>query len=335
MVRDFDKKLKLTGIALRCRTAKELYQKLRAHGTGLSFELQSFYKWMQGKSTPRASQVYVSWAQLLELDASPAFLGACSLEQFADLIVTGHRLDRASVDSFLQQWAEPGANPNAGEEGTVSLGWQETMKGTYLCYSHALTFQDRHPVIRGVLQLDLGAQLHSAMRAHYIESIHRVPLRYFGAVTRRNRLIGIDVSERDQRSDLYFNLYSPDTPANFMFGHKAGASLEEDMPHPSISRVLMIRLPAAGAKGTAVKAAPLSSPLEGSIVEDLILAGLDIAPSQALERTLMDTLSGARMNSVDRLSIQDSKRLNKILGGRCTKGRPRNNVATVTERKVE
>ncbi len=335
MVRDFDKKLKLTAMALRCRTAKELYQKFHGHGTGISFELQSFYKWMQGKSTPRASQVYVSWAQLLELDASAAFLGSCSIAQFGDMIVAGDRLDRASVDNFLQQLAGPRANLNSGDEGTVSLGWQGAMKGSYLCYSLALTFRDHHQVIRGLLKLDLGAHPDSAMHAHYVEATRRVALWHFGAATRRRRLIGIDVSDRDNRNDLYFNLYSPDTPPNFLFGHKAGASYEEAVPHPNISRVLAIRLPAADAKGTAVDQAPHFGPLEGSIVEDLILAGLDIAPSQALERTLMDTLSGARMNSVDRLSIQDGKRLNEILGGRCTKGRRRNNVATVTERKVE
>lgn len=334
MVRDFDLKLKLTAVALRCTTAKELYRKFQSHGTGIKFELQSFYKWVQGKSTPRASQVYLSWAQLLGLHATPAFLSACSIEQLAALIVADRRLDQAAVDSFLQQHARPRTEPNPGQGSSEHPEWQTALMGNYLCYSNALSLQDRQQVMRSSLNLDLALHSDDAMHARYVEVSQAAVLKHVGTATSRNHLIGLDVSDRQNGSDLYFNLYSAGKPANFLFGHKAGASIGNAMPQPRISRVLVIRLPRSSKVAFRAVGMEFCGPLKRSITEDLISAGLNIAPSGELEQILMDLLTGTELNGFDQLSAEGSHHLNRVLDAGSVDSRQENALPNASVNRV-
>jgi hypothetical protein len=79
-----------------------------------------------------------------------------------------------------------------------------------------------------------------------------------------------------------------------------GATVIGHAAQPSVTRIAMVRLPAANAR---LSTAEAYLPTQGSIAEDLVTLGLGIADPAAVDRHLGAFL--ARGDGLDQISISD------------------------------
>lgn len=79
-------KLHLTQLALGCPTLKELAARFSRANPHTAFTVQSAYKWLSGRATPRSSSVYADWSRVLDGRLTAPFVAASSFDEFEEAL---------------------------------------------------------------------------------------------------------------------------------------------------------------------------------------------------------------------------------------------------------
>jgi hypothetical protein len=279
MARDIDKKLRLTAALLGAVTCKDLAATFRRANTSTSFDVDRAYKWLQGRARPRELQVYEDWAKVLELGRSGDWIAECDTEAFLDEICAHHHRDREA----LRRRANASIVFASEQEPDLAV------TGAFACYSHAWSPYFRGRLIRGELSIAIASNPRRLV-ATYAEALPTGRLQLEGSVTIGKRLMRLDVRERAGDAQFFFCLFPPTPPVSILGGLMCGATIIGPDAQPSVSRVAIVRVPAASARF--LREAEAYLPTRGSVSHDLAALGLPIADLAAVDQRLGEFLAG-------------------------------------------
>jgi hypothetical protein len=310
MVREFDLKLKVTLLALGFTTQKELHRHFLEIAPTLGLEQDNLYKWMQGRSTPRSSQVYEHWAAMLRLDAPLSQLKNCSIDEFVEALSGPYDLDPAVVATVIGRPVRPSA-ASQGAANDPAEAWRNHLPGTFACYSHAFSPIFRGKIMRGALTI-AAPDPAAALEVSYIETTPFTQLTHRGALSWNNRLIGLELRDQQKGSHLHMTLHCPSAPASTLTGLMVGPSFHDATPQPTVTRVLAIRVPTFD---LAALGGPdcVFDPRDHSIAAELVLMGLGVVDPKALNRLFADFFAGGERSGFDQISVDESARVNFAL----------------------
>jgi hypothetical protein len=279
VARDIDRKFRLTAAVLGAATHKDLAAAFRRINPATPFDIDRAYKWMQGRAQPREQQIYEDWSKVLGLDRPGQWIADCDAEAFLDEICLRHGRDR---EGLLHRLEEPAGRRN--KSGSVELA------GTFVCYSHAWSPYFRGRLVRG--ELTVGVE----------SSPHRLPVSYTevlptGALTLKGAMFlskrGLHIQVGDVAGDtqvITFCLFPAAPPASVLGGLMIGTTLISPDAQPSVTRVVLVRLPAASAHLRSVDA---YLPRQASVAEDLAQFGLHVGDATAVDLRLAELLNGS------------------------------------------
>lgn len=230
------KKLSVTAAVLGCSSRKELCARFRTVNPATEFDLDRSYKWLQGRSMPRSQQVYEDWARLICTQRSGTWLSACSTEAFLDEICELFSADR---DQLVGSAAAFGG---AAWDDALQTDAHDPVCGLYVAYSWAWSPYQRGKLIRGFFRL--APSRRARLEAHYAENLASGLLGCIGAAVRDGQVLHAEVQapSHSARERMFFSLLVPGRPANVLCGHLQGVVIVGPDPHPSSSRVAMIRI---------------------------------------------------------------------------------------------
>jgi len=290
MAQHIARKLRLTSAVLGTVTRKDLAAAFRRVNPETAFDLGRADKWLQGRAQPRQLSVYDDWSKLLDMGQSGAWIAQSDLPSFAAAICARHGIDRAELERRVGAQFEVSAHEDR------SLG--VALAGTYACYSRALSPYYRGQLIRGSLSIETGPGAHG-LTAMYREALPTGPLVLGGSVTLAKRGLYVHLREAGGDGQLFFCLFPPSQPGSVLGGYICGTTVIDPEPHPSMARILMIRLrnpvPGAEAWGGYL-------PSDQSIAGDLASLGLSIEQPQALDRQLAQFLAGPGDDGANQIS---------------------------------
>ncbi len=277
MVRDFARKLRITAALLGCASQKDLCARFRTVNPRTAFALDRSYKWMQGRALPRTAAVYADWAVLLDVGRPVAWLAACSVDEFLDLVCGRHEVSRAALVGPLERGAD-GAAPPARDTGARALPIGGYLAGAYGCYSHAWSPHFRGKIVRGALTIEpAGANAAPGLAATYSQSIPFGRLTVQGPVALTSRSIYLDLSEPAHRRRVSMCLFLPAPPASVLAGVMMGTPAIDSEAQPAATRVVMVRIPAADAAAALEDSnrylALAAEPLSGDLAAHGVVAG--------------------------------------------------------------
>jgi class 3 adenylate cyclase len=167
--------------------------------------------------------------------------------------------------------------------------------GSYACYSHAWSPYFRGRLIRGILSI-AAAPGPQQLLGTYTETLPTGRMRFEGAVTMAERALYLDL--REPQGGLRFCLFPPTAPASVLGGFMSGATIIGPEAQPSMTRIVMVRLPTA------------SPPLEpsdaylspdASLAGDIVALGLAVADPDLVDRALAAFLSGGTGGGLDQV----------------------------------
>lgn len=292
MAREFDRKLRLTAAALGCGTCKELVAAFRRVNPITPFDTARTYKWLQGRALPRQQQVYADWAQLLDLDRSPASLLSIDIDAFLVLVSARYALDR---DTLLRRAGLFGG-PASGA-AAPSVGGDRYLCGTYLAYSHAWSPYYSGRLIRGTLSVT-APLARGRLVATYSEALPTGPFSVQGPVVALGRSLYLHLREPGSEVPLFMTLFQPTPPASVLAGFLCGATFVGHDQRPSATRVLAARLPE-----TAERPQGSDRYLEpgGSVAADLEAAGLALGAPAEIDARIASFLDGSPAGGLDQI----------------------------------
>ena len=271
MIQDIDRKLRLTAAVLGLGR-KDLAAAFRRVNPRTSFDVARADKWMQGRAKPREAQLYEDWAKVLGLDRPGQWIGESELAAFIDEVGARHGRDSGELRSLL--------DPSAGRTMREWLGL--SLAGTYVCYSHAWWPYFHGRLIRGELSIAPGRPEQAPV--HYTENAPPGPLHLEGTIVMDKREVRIEVSDPTAPScRLHFFLFPASPPVSVLGGLMTGLSLIGPDAQPSVTRIVLIRLPAANAR---LHTEDCYMPAGFSVARDLAGLGLRIDDPAAVDRSL-------------------------------------------------
>lgn len=279
MARDIDQKLRLTAAVLGVAAHKDLAAAFRRINPATPFDVDRAYKWLQGRAQPRERQIYEDWSEVLGLDRSGQWIADCDAEAFLDEVCVRHGRDRGDL---LHRIGESASRRN--RSGSVELA------GTFVCYSHAWSPYFRGRLVRG--ELTVGVE----------SSPHRLPVSYTevlptGALALKGAMFlskhGLHVQVGDVTGDtqaITFCLFPATPPARVLGGLMIGTTLISPDAQPSVTRIVLVRLPAASPQLRTVDG---YLPRQASVAEDLAQFGLQVGDTAAVDLRLAEFLNGS------------------------------------------
>ncbi len=281
MAQHIAQKLRLTSALLGTVARKDLAAAFRRVNPETAFDLGRADKWLQGRAQPRQLSVYDDWSKLLDMGQSGAWIAQSDLPSFMAAICARHGIDRTELERRVAAQLEASAHEDR------SLG--VALAGTYACYSRALSPYYRGQLIRGSLSIETGPGVHG-LTAVYREALPTGPLLLVGPVTLAKRGLYAHLREAGGDAEFFFCLFPPSQPGSVLGGYMCGTTVIDPEPHPSLARILMIRLrdPAPGAEEWGGYL-----PSDQSIAGDLASLGLFIEQPQAHDRQLAQFLTGS------------------------------------------
>ena len=287
-----DRKLCLTAVAVGAVGRKDLAAAFRRANGATSFDLTRAHKWLQGRARPRDAALYEDWARVLGLDRPGSWIAACPLDEFVDALCA--RLD-LSRDLLLER---------AAAFGGAALKRPPEVDGRYACYSHAWSPYFHGRLIRG--ELSFGpAEDGRRLVAAYSEQLPTQAIRFDGAVSRTERAIYLDLCASGG-PHLLFCLFPATTPWSILGGMMCGATVIGPDAQPSVTRIVMIRLP-EGVPATLGQDPYLA---EGAtVVGDLERLGMRLPESQRVEAALRGFLDGGPAGGLDQIGTETYKQL--------------------------
>ncbi|MFI0844610.1 hypothetical protein [Mesorhizobium sp. IMUNJ 23232] len=289
MAKDIDRKLRVTAALLGTITLKDLGAAFRRINPTTSFDVERAHKWIQGRASPRELQLYADWARLLDLDRSGNWVAESDAEDFLDAVCARHDRDRETLKRHI--------GPPNGHAARPERGFM--LAGTYACYSHSWSPYFRGRVVRGELVIRPGSGP-NRFQASYAEVLPTGRLSVEGSVSIEKQTIHLDLRERGGDAHFAYFLFPPTPPVSVLAGLMCGTPVIGPVAQPSVTRIAMIRLPAANAR---LSTADAYLPTQGSIAEDLVALGLRITDPAAVDRHFGAFL--ARGDGLDQIPLSD------------------------------
>jgi hypothetical protein len=287
VVRDIDRKLRLTAALLGTVTTKDLAAAFRRVNAATPFDVERAHKWLQGRAHPRALQVYEDWAKLLDLGRSGQWIAECDTEDFLDAICARHEFDHDA----LRRRADSSGGPARQQERSPPLA------GTYACYSHAWSPYFRGRLIRGELSI-VTAPTPQRLLATYGEVLPTGRVQLEGPITLNKRAMLLDLRQGGGDAHFVFCLFPPTPPVSVLAGFMCGATIIGPDAQPSVTRIAIVRLPGSSAR---LHTAEAYLPPQGSVAEDLAALGLRVADPAAVDRHLAELLAAGDQSGPDQI----------------------------------
>ncbi len=292
---DIDRKLCLTAAMLGAVSRKDLATAFRRVNPATTFDLDRAHKWLQGRARPRDAALYEDWAALLEIGKTGFWVANCPLAEFAAALAARGPL---AADT-LQERAD------AFRGGAVlEPGQAPELTGSYVCYSHAWSPYFRGRIIRGELSIAISGATRRLV-ARYSEHLPTGPIRTEGSVTLADRAIHLDL-RAPGGVHLVFCLFPASAPASLLGGLMCGATIIGPDSQPSVTRIVMVRLPPR--VGTSPEADPYL-PAGSLITADLARLGLPLAEPERVEAGLAAFLHGGDGGGLDQIRVQSFRPL--------------------------
>ncbi len=298
MVCGIDRKLQLTAAFLGTATRKDLAAAFRRVNPATSFEVERANKWLQGRSRPRERAIYDDWAKLLDIDKSGQWIAACATDDFIEAICARHDLDPAVLCSRADQvgpMTKPAPEP--------------ALLGTYACYSHAWSPYFAGRLIRARLTVAPGRSTRDLV-ATYSEALPTGPLRLEGPVAAGNRALHMDLRETGGDSQLLLCLFPPSRPVSVLAGFMTGATIIGPDSQPSVTRIVIVRLPADSPR---LQESDAYLPPQASVAADLIGLGLLLGEPDAVDRLLAAVLAFDSCSGLDQIPAARYRELVALL----------------------
>jgi hypothetical protein len=289
MARDIGRKLRATAAVLGLVTHKELAAAFRRVNAATAFDVGRAEKWLQDRAAPRDARVYQDWALVLDVDRSAEWIANCDLDAFLDVIAVRYQFDRNALVRLL-------ATPQKRQGNAADL--YSGLAGTWACYSNAWSPYFRGQIVRGTLSVGpLGAA--SAHQVSYSEALPLGELRASGKLSMGRRALHISLQEPSGDTHFMFCLFPPNLPAKVLGGLMCGATVLGPEPTPSVSRVVMVRLPERSAHCSSAMAYLAKGE---SLAEDLASLGLPVSKPQAVDEEIIRFLGAGEGGGVDQPS---------------------------------
>lgn len=280
MARDIDRKLRLTAVVLGMAARKDLAAAFRRVNPKTAFDIGRADKWLQGRAQPREHQVYEDWSKVLGLDRPGQWIADCDIEAFMDEVSTRHGRDREELQRALET---SGVRKN-GQGPALGLA------GTFVSYSHAWSPYFRGRLIRGELSV-FAASSPSRLPATYSENLPTGRLELGGtiAIGKRGMHLAVDDGTSGMPS-MSFCLFPASPPVSVLAGLMTGATIIGPDAQPSVTRIVMVRVPPSAV--TRLRSADAYLPAQGSVAQDLVALGLHVDDAIGTDRGISDVLSG-------------------------------------------
>ena len=284
MPRDIDRKLRLTAAVLGAVTRKDLAKAFRRINSATPFDVERASKWMQGRARPREQQLYEDWAKLLDLGRPAQWIAECDSEAFLEAICIRHGRDPATLRHEAAGSAALAGQPQ--DRGPP-------LAGTYACYRHAWSPYFRGRLVRGELSIT------AALSATYAEALVTGRLVVLdGAITMSTRAVRMDVRDTADEEQVYFSLFPPTPLVSVLAGFMCGQSLVGPELEPSVTRIVMVRLPAPSPP---LRDAPVSLGPQESVAKDLAALGVRVVEPAMVDQRMATFLRGGDGGGLDQI----------------------------------
>jgi hypothetical protein len=291
MARDVDRKLRATAAVLGLITRKDLAAAFRRVNAATTFDIERAHKWLQGRSSPRDARLYQDWVLVLEIDQSAEWIANCEFDAFLDVIAKRHNVDREAL--YRQSMSMHAARSSLANEAHSNLA------GVYVCYSHAWSPYFRDHMIRGALSIADPASA-ATPQVSYSEVLPTGQLQVSGALSLGNRAMHVSLKESTGDAQFLFCLFPPTTPVRVLGGLMCGATIVGPEPGPSVTRIIMIRLPAPSEH---LRSANAYLPKGGSFAQDLASLGLPVSSPRSVDKRLSEFLCCGDGQGLDQPSM--------------------------------
>ena len=282
----FAAKLRMAAAALGCTSRKELCARFRQVNPATQCDLDRLNKWVQGRSLPRASSVYLDFAAVIGTTKPGYWAADCSLEDFAAELIARTGADAATL--AIPDNLSPRGNPRvAGLFGGVA-----TLTGAFAAYSPSWSPHFRGRLLRGALRLAAGRS--GNLIATYSESLVGRDVRLTGEAQIGGRSMHLAVREPGGDMPLFISLPVPGPPASVLCGIMSGVAFVAHESLPSACRIVFIRVsetPRLDATNRYLGPGP------GTIAADLADLGINI-PEAARFDSFTQVFLGTSPNQV-------------------------------------
>jgi hypothetical protein len=291
MARDIDRKLRVTTTALGLITRKDLAAAFRRVNAATTFDIERAHKWLQGRSSPRDARLYQDWIRVLDIDQSAEWIANCEFEAFLDVVARRYNVDR-------QLLSRQGTPANSVRFGGASDAYSN-LAGAYVCYSNSWSPYYRSQMIRGGL---LIANALSAVtpQVAYSEVLPTGQLQVSGTLSLSNRAMHMTLKEPTGDAQFLFCLFPATAPVRVLGGLMCGATLIGPDSSPSVTRIIMIRLPATSDH---LHSANAYLPKGGSFAQDLASFGLPVSSPKLVDECLSEFLCSGDGKGLDQPSM--------------------------------
>ncbi|MGH8428838.1 MAG: hypothetical protein ACREUF_00385, partial [Solimonas sp.] len=282
----FATKLRMAAAALGCSSRKEFCARFRKANPATQCDLDRLNKWMQGRSLPRASSVYVDFATVIGVPKPGRWIADCSLEEFAAELAAHTGVDAATLavpDSLARR-----GNPRAAG----LLGGVATLSGAFAAYSPAWSPHFRGRLVRGALRLTPGKG--GALVATYTEALLGRNVHLTAEAWIGGRSMHFVVREPDGDMPLFISLLVPGPPASVLCGVMSGVAFVSHDSLPSACRIVFIRVQDTPSLDSTNR---YLDPVPGAISADLVELGVHVREADRLD-SVTRKFVGARPNQV-------------------------------------
>lgn len=277
---DIDRKLSLTAALLGAHTRKDLAAAFRKANPRTSFDVERANKWLQGRARPRERQIYEDWARVLDVGRSGAWIADCDLESFLAVLCDACAEDR---DTLLRRARGFGRDGERAAAGT----FQGDLAGSFVCYSRAWSPYFRGRLIRGALTI---ARQAGGFAAAYTQSRVQDRLEAHGAVEVLSKALLLYLREAHDRTAFMLTLFPPTSLVSVLGGLIQGPAVLSADPQPSVSRIVMIRVPEMPDRLYELDCLLAA---DASVAADLAGLGAPLAEPAEADRLIAGFLAGA------------------------------------------
>jgi hypothetical protein len=292
---DIDRKLCLTAALLGAVTRKDLAAAFRRVNPHTPFDIERAHKWLQGRARPREQQLYDDWAQLLDVGRPGAWIADCDVGSFLEELCRASHEDREVLLRRAQAFGGGDERAQRGAGGSVEVD----LAGVFVAYSHSWSTYFRGRLLRGGMRIEPKAG--GGFSAVYSQARHtHDPNVALGDVTILQRALLLDLREPHGRTAFMFTLFPPSSPVSVLGGLICGPALLGPDPQPSVSRIMLVRLP---------EWPPVLSTAEcimapgASVTDDLAELGVPVTDPAQTERLVADFMSGETSAGYDHVAI--------------------------------
>jgi hypothetical protein len=275
MARDIDRKLRATTAALGLITRKDLAAAFRRVNAATTFDIERAHKWLQGRSSPRDARLYQDWVLVLDIDQSAEWIANCEFDAFLEVVARRYNVGREALSS---QRIPTHSVRSGGANDTYS-----NLAGAYVCYSNSWSPYFRGHMIRGALTIADTPTLQVA----YSEVLPTGQLQVSGTLSLSSRAMHMTLREPSGDAQFLFCLFPPTAPVRVLGGLMCGVTLIGPDASPSVTRIIMIRLPATSDH---LHSANAYLPKAGSFARDLASLGLPVSSPQMVDERLSEFL---------------------------------------------